>query len=403
MKGEIRLVKLKELKPNPRRDFKVDPIDAEEVNILAKSINELGFWGGTVCRELDDGTLEIVAGHRRVAAALEAGEKEAELFVGHFDEPTIIRVYATENATQRGNTSTAITGSVASAARYLIKGILKGDEHMSQFCDMSQKALDSLRGNIASDKGLGAPIIERFLTDVPGMKESVIKEQIANLKASGDYARIVNEVSDEIEQERIEAEAELRRAEQEGEKAKETQAKAKAASAQKAGSHAKKAAANANGKKPTFDYAGVTKYLKNSNQINAFRTSVNKRGIRELLPVSNQAKLAAALVELAEKQDSELSSAFIKENITSLVIETRYYVRTATKEAVEELERHNIQARFERYQNDFSRNVRGMYAAGDDLLKLMEKHQDLTFIFSGEFRKAIVRVQSVIEKLAKEI
>jgi hypothetical protein len=60
------------------------------------------------------------------------------VFVGDFDDPAIIRMYATENASQRGNTSTAVTGSVASTARYLIKAILKGDqERLSQICESS--------------------------------------------------------------------------------------------------------------------------------------------------------------------------------------------------------------------------------------------------------------------------
>lgn len=39
----------------------------------------------------------------------------------------MIRIYAVENATQRGNTSTAMGGSVASAIRFLAKIILTGN------------------------------------------------------------------------------------------------------------------------------------------------------------------------------------------------------------------------------------------------------------------------------------
>jgi hypothetical protein len=56
---------------------------------------------------------------------------------------------------------------VASAARYLIKGILLGDEDICECSQMSQKALDSLRGNILSSKGIGRDIIARFLEDDP--------------------------------------------------------------------------------------------------------------------------------------------------------------------------------------------------------------------------------------------
>jgi hypothetical protein len=62
--------------------------------------------------------------------------------------------------------------------------MLGGD--MSQICDMSDKAIESARGNIASDKGIGAPIVQRFLDGIPGINESSVTAQLANLKASGD-------------------------------------------------------------------------------------------------------------------------------------------------------------------------------------------------------------------------
>jgi|SRR5262245_27445471 len=39
----------------------------------------------------------------------------------------MIRIYSRENALQRGNTSTAMAGSVAAAARFLAKAALTGD------------------------------------------------------------------------------------------------------------------------------------------------------------------------------------------------------------------------------------------------------------------------------------
>jgi hypothetical protein len=51
-----------------------------------------------------------------------------------------------ENATQRGNSATAITGSVAAALRLLAKVILIGDEDISRILEMSQKALETARG-----------------------------------------------------------------------------------------------------------------------------------------------------------------------------------------------------------------------------------------------------------------
>jgi ParB-like chromosome segregation protein Spo0J len=75
------LVELRKLKPNPLRDF----------------IAEDGFWGGVVCRLLDDGTIQIGAGHHRVAAAIGAGIGTVDLFVPRdMDDAAIVRVYARE-------------------------------------------------------------------------------------------------------------------------------------------------------------------------------------------------------------------------------------------------------------------------------------------------------------------
>ena len=60
-------------------------------------------WGGIVCRQVPDGTVQIGAGHHRVAAAIAAGYTLADVTVSQdLDDGGMIRVYARENATQRG-------------------------------------------------------------------------------------------------------------------------------------------------------------------------------------------------------------------------------------------------------------------------------------------------------------
>ena len=54
---------------------------------------------------------------------------------------------------------------------------------------------------LQSANGMGRDIITKFLDGVPGINENTVKQQLASLKASGDYARIIGEVRDEIEQE----------------------------------------------------------------------------------------------------------------------------------------------------------------------------------------------------------
>src|SRR6476620_2680674 len=101
------LVDLRTLKPNPFRNYVVDPIDPDHVTQLTESITQDGFWGGVVCRRTAEG-IHIVAGHHRVAAALRAGIESADLVVKEFDDASVIRIYARENATQRGDSGAAV-------------------------------------------------------------------------------------------------------------------------------------------------------------------------------------------------------------------------------------------------------------------------------------------------------
>lgn len=241
-------VALTQLKPNPYRDFTVDPIDVEAVSTIKDSILEDGFWGGVVVRQNKVGEFEIAAGHHRVNAAIEAGIKSADLFVGDIDDAAMIRIYARENASQRGNGSTAVAGTVASAVRYLSKSVVMGNFSHNP------------NGGPRIDAGeFGWKVILDFLDAVPGVNEGSVKAQLANLKASGDYARIIREVQAEVdaevaaEQERLRLAAEqeerdfqarVERAKQEAE-ASERRAKEAERRAEEAKRKAEEAAAKA--------------------------------------------------------------------------------------------------------------------------------------------------------------
>jgi len=121
------------------------------------------------------------------------------------DDATMIRIYGTETATQCGNTANAQAGVIASAVRYVAKAVMTGAEHISGFPEICQKAIDCIQGNISSDTGIGSPIILDFLEGIPGIKKNIVEQQLANLKASGHYTRIISEIKAEIDHEQKEA------------------------------------------------------------------------------------------------------------------------------------------------------------------------------------------------------
>ena len=349
--------------PNPFRDFKVDPVDPANVAQLRKSIKDHGFWGGMVGRRKPGarGVFEIIAGWHRREAALKAGIEEAEIYVGEFNDQQAIRAYAAENATQRGNTSTALAGSVAAAVRLIL------------LRELSLVASTSERHGAQKRDGVGRDAIVKELDGVFGINDNVVRVQLANIKSSGAYDRIVREVTALVEgeqaaelealaaaerarevAERREAEAKARReqAEEDKRKAREErdrrEAEAKAARdaeakkrAEQARRDAEKRQAEAEERRKkavaqqatakeaataarateakhgptaktresiakmreqpkhdiTFDMAGVSKQFKHPSHVETFRRLAVKNAA--FLPVDRQADLAKRIVEAA--------------------------------------------------------------------------------------------------------
>jgi hypothetical protein len=56
---------------------------------------------------------------------------------------------------QRGNSSTAIAGTVASAVRILARAILLGRDHLGRILPMSLKGWEISRGYLISERGPG--------------------------------------------------------------------------------------------------------------------------------------------------------------------------------------------------------------------------------------------------------
>jgi hypothetical protein len=364
--GEMKMyVNFKDLKPNPFRDYHVDPIDEDRVAMLTKSIKENGFWGGVVLRKNKDGKLEIGAGHHRVAAAIKAGEKSTDLFVGDFDDDAMAVVYATENATHRGGSGTAGAGSIAAAVRFLAKGAISHSGIPER---------DTLGAQ--NRDGIGESSVFSFLKTVPGMTINIVRQHLAAIKASGDYHRIVGEVATVVEKEQKEALAKAAKAKKDAEEAqrKADEAKERAAEAiarkkqadadaKTAKEAAQKKQAEADQKRAekekqeaealadvarknkaeadawlakmapvqktadaiekakeqegthvkTFNLEGVAKVLKNEAQLEAFRQVVTRPENLQLLAVDKQPAFAKKLAAYAKDEQDGLTAKFIRE------------------------------------------------------------------------------------------
>jgi hypothetical protein len=206
-KGSLKnSVKVTEKRPGLVRLVKALEPDASNRAIAAA----LGVNQSTVSRDLsdafaspDDGRAPETPG-RDDAHASRAEPDEGE---DDMDDVAMLRVYATENATQRGNTGAAQAGTVASAIRLLAKAELTGN--LGKILPTSPRGEEIMVGNLTHEDGIGWRAVLALLPNVRGLTEGAVRAQLANLKASGDYGRIIAEVKDEIERENKEALAEL--------------------------------------------------------------------------------------------------------------------------------------------------------------------------------------------------
>lgn len=381
-------VDLRTLRPNPTRDFTIDPLDEEIVERLKQSITDYNWWGGVVCRQTAEGTLQIAAGHHRVRAALDAGVTEAEVFVADdMDDATMIRIYATENATQRGSSSTSMAGVVGAAIKFVAKSILTGDGPQL----LTNFDIPTLQRRLLSEDGTGERVIAAFLDGIPGINARVIQQQLINLKTSGDYARLIAEVEQEIADER-------RRIAEMAEVAQTSTI----ADYEKAYEMAQIAKGVAAKRERTFDFEGVAKILRNDYQVTTFRDVVTAPNMRAYIPVSEQATLAKQLVEYAahSPKPQEVTSTFIRENVVNIIVNLKYADRSVRKKEEEMMLRTDRLQRAHHLQAEFCRYARAMAGAARRLEALHEIWpEDERFPFSVKLSETVQTIKKAVDTL----
>jgi hypothetical protein len=382
-------VQLKTLQPNPHRDFTVDPISDAAVAALKQSIKQDGFWGGAVVTKID-GEMFIACGHTRTRAAIESGIKEADLYVvPDMSDEQLIRIYARENSTQRGNNSSAIAGTVASALKYLARQAFGNSPENSGLFDGN-----SIR------QGIGTSQILDFLGENV-LKRSDIEQQLANLKSSGDYARILEEVQEEIEEEVGETLAEL---EEKVETAKRADVKAKAEEqiASVIKKQEKLAEIIEKNSERTFDLEGVSKHLNVTSHLTTFRELCEKHS--KLLPVRSQAGLAKALVASAAKnsRNGEVTSRYISEAFIDQLTGAKRVQGQIDKEESDRLSRQSWNNRADSYQTHAAAGAR-MF--NNNIFSLAELHKTkpkgVTLHLNTDLRNAVADVKETLARLAK--
>ena len=320
-------LKLTSIVDNPFRDLSIDPINDEAIDSLAKSIEDHEFWNGLLVRKQGN-EYQLVFGHHRLRAAIKAGVDEADIPIVRWTDDEMIRAMAAENATQRTTNFSACANDVAAAMRVLGYTMLTNDEptpeHFVKIFTKS-KSWESARGRFLNGSGLGRDIICRYFEERLPM--GVLREVIAQMKASGKLAEITEEVIDRAIEDGHEFEMpEIQETER------------------------------------TFDMA-VGQVLTDVSHLQAFRKAMDTPSAKKFVPVKKQVALAKKIVKGIEEDFRDLPDRAGKKRplaLTANEIEKR--ARTIVSNAAgmattigKELEKGNKMADA-KHQWSFARN-----------------------------------------------
>jgi hypothetical protein len=116
------LLKLKDILPNPDRDYIMKPLNEEKIAELVASIKETGYWENVVVRINKEGRPEAAHGHHRIEAAIRAGLTEANFIIRDWSDEQMLRSMADENSKEYDYNILALLESVKGVVMGLTSG-----------------------------------------------------------------------------------------------------------------------------------------------------------------------------------------------------------------------------------------------------------------------------------------
>jgi len=159
-------VKLRDLKPNPHRNFDYNPLNPDRVKEHEKSIKEHGMWQELRIRKVERANrqeFQLVFGHHRVEALknLHGDDYEIEVEIVNYDDSKMLLALSAENDPVWNHSFIEIDEMVAGAKSKLEK--MKEDDSI-KFKEFAQglfsgESEDKKRHRIS----IGAPLISLYL------------------------------------------------------------------------------------------------------------------------------------------------------------------------------------------------------------------------------------------------
>lgn len=378
-------IPLDQIEPNPWRDLKLYPLDAEHIADLRASINDHGFFTSVKGRRRG-GKVEIACGHARLAAARKAKLETLPVFIDDMDDDAMLRLMTDENATQSGSNPGAIMNEVAAVTRRLIEGILTSGTIVPDVARAfeSKLAIDSARGKVRNGNAhmaLGQGVIRAYLGDGNSSSarrgERQVREAISALKESGRYDDIIDEV--------------LR--------------KYPPAVTDKAPAKRSEVATTKQPKsrRRLLDERTASVFP-NDHQFHAFREAVTTRAAQQVIPVDQQLALAKDIMDPRHREDfkrKQIGAPYIKMRVQTVVQDGMKKQRSLDKEERTALMVEEREAEIDAELHSASASLRSLNSAIVKLISLAGKYPHHPKI--GGFSAKLDLLVSAIQQLSKKL
>lgn len=170
------------VRPNPFRNFEINPIRNDHVEKLLASIEDIGMWSGLPARKIPETTpaeYQIACGHHRLEAIKRAELSQVSIDIRPYTDEQMIRIMVEENMTQRGNEN---AGTVLDSVAAVIVQIVK-ESNLGDNCTPNHNESRLLNG-----EGIGHKAICK---KQPTISQRNARDAINILKASGTYADLI--------------------------------------------------------------------------------------------------------------------------------------------------------------------------------------------------------------------
>ena len=183
-------IALSDIDSNPFRDFDLHPIDLMQVSRLEASIGAGGFWSSVTARPFGN-RFQLAFGHHRIEAARALGRETVPIEIRDLSDWQMVRMLASENATQRGTTAAASLDAIAAISRALVKVCVQSDaSSIAKIFAIGLDAAELVQGNVKRGEGPG----ERCILEVmPAgtFNRAQARLALGVLKDSGRMAAII--------------------------------------------------------------------------------------------------------------------------------------------------------------------------------------------------------------------